>query len=257
MIQAFDYNNTAIEFELIDGELYANATAMCLVKKKRPAAWLQNESTKRYIAALKAKSGILTSLIISRKGGTDAGGTTWIHEKLILKLASWLDVDFEVWCDEKVAELLRTGTATLDISPLSGSDADPLLTFTQRPKQIANSKEVNSFNFSQGGKQQAIDYNRANCFHHTGKTPQEILLWAKSKGIPSRHRTSAKEVIRTFKPAVASSMALADDFCKTGRISIDEASIICKAHALPLFQKMQELGITTPPATVPQLKQAR
>ncbi|WP_165358888.1 Rha family transcriptional regulator [Spirosoma sordidisoli] len=132
-----------------------------------------------------------------------------------------------------------------------------LLVFTQRPKQIANSKEVNSYNFSQGGKDQAIAYNRANCFHHTGKTPHEILHWAKTKGVPSKHRTSAKEVIRTFKPAVASSMALADDFCKTGRIGIDEASIICKTHALPLFQKMQELGITEAPKPVPQLKQAR
>jgi len=38
---------------------------------------------------------------------------TWIHEKLILKLAHWLDTDFELWCDEKISELLRDGSTSL------------------------------------------------------------------------------------------------------------------------------------------------
>lgn len=45
-----------------------------------------------------------------------------------------------------------------------------LLIFTERPKQISNSKEVNSYNFSQGGKEQAVAYNRMNCFLHTVDT---------------------------------------------------------------------------------------
>ena len=38
------------------------------------------------------------------RGGLNSG--TWIHEKLILKLAQWLDVDFEIWCDEQIANIL-------------------------------------------------------------------------------------------------------------------------------------------------------
>ncbi|WP_293683617.1 Rha family transcriptional regulator [Spirosoma sp. 48-14] len=129
---------------------------------------------------------------------------------------------------------------------------DQLSVFTERPKQIQNSKEVNSYNFSQGGKEQAIDYNRKNCFLHTGKTPSELMEWAKSKKIPSKFRTSAKEIIRTYRPAVSSSMALADEFCKTGKINIDESATFCKNHALPVFQKMQDMGLLKTP-DVPKL----
>jgi len=53
----------------------------------------------------------LPSLTETRIGGTNPG--TWIHEKLILKLAQWLDVNFEIWCDERIAELMKHGfTAT-------------------------------------------------------------------------------------------------------------------------------------------------
>ena len=63
------YNGFAIEFELIDGQLMANATAMCAAFDKRPAKWLELEPIKRYIAALEAKSDFRTSFIESRKGG--------------------------------------------------------------------------------------------------------------------------------------------------------------------------------------------
>lgn len=121
--------------------------------------------------------------------------------------------------------------------------ATPLLPFTERPVQVQNSKEVNSYNFSKGGKEQAIEYNRKNCLLHTGFTPTEIVDHAKKKGLPSRRRTSAKEVLRHVKPATAASMALADDFCKTGRMTIEESATFCKETALPLFQKMQEFGL--------------
>lgn len=32
------------------------------------------------------------------------GGGTWIHQRLILNLARWLDVEFEIWCDEVLGE---------------------------------------------------------------------------------------------------------------------------------------------------------
>lgn len=108
-----DWNGFEIEFELIDGQLMANATAMCAAFGKKPTNWLSLESTKRYVSALEAKSGILTSLVETRTGGAGGGGGTWIHERLILKLAAWLNVDFEIKCDEWVAELLRTGQVSL------------------------------------------------------------------------------------------------------------------------------------------------
>jgi len=126
------------------------------------------------------------------------------------------------------------------------TEAQQLLIFTDRKKQIANSKEVNSFNFNHGGVDKIIDYNRKNCFYHTGKLPHEITEWAKKKKWPSKLRASAKEVIRNVRPAVSSSMALTDDFCKTGRMNVEDAAGFCKTHALPLFEKMAEFGLITP-----------
>lgn len=111
-IQLFQYNNTPMEFEVINGQIFANATIMCQHFGKRPSKWLELDSTTRYIEALKSKSDNRTPLVDTRVGGI-GGGSTWIHEKLILKLAQWLDVDFEIWCDEKLAELLRTGSVSL------------------------------------------------------------------------------------------------------------------------------------------------
>lgn len=118
-IQIFQYKETQIEFEVIDGEVFANATLMCQAFGKRPINWLDLSSTKRYIEALKARSANLT-LIESVQGGLNP--RTRIHEKLILKLAQWLDVDFEVWCDEKLSELLRTGKVELQQKQISTLD---------------------------------------------------------------------------------------------------------------------------------------
>lgn len=115
-LQIYEYKGTPIEFEVIEGQVFANATEMCQAFGKRPVKWLELESTKRYIEAIKAKSEKRT-LVETRQGGTNAG--TWIHEKLIIKLAQWLDVDFEIWCDEKVAQIISTGTVTKPMVELS------------------------------------------------------------------------------------------------------------------------------------------
>lgn len=110
-IQTFHYREMPVEFESIDGQLYANATAMCKPFGKTPYEWVRSERTARYMGALRKNPEATYELVITRNGGESPG--TWIHEKLILKLAAWLNVDFEIWCDEKVSELLRTGAVTL------------------------------------------------------------------------------------------------------------------------------------------------
>ena len=110
-----NYGGFVVEFELVRGRVLANATSMCAIFEKRPAKWLELDSTKRYIAALEVKSENRISLVETRKGnfGDGAQQGTWIDERLILKLAQWLDVDFEIQCDEWIAELLRTGRVAL------------------------------------------------------------------------------------------------------------------------------------------------
>lgn len=112
-IKKYNYNGFEIEFEESDGGLMANATAMCRTFGKKANDWLRLESTQRYIDAISKRGN--PALVESRKGGSNPG--TWISEKLILKLAQWLSVDFEVWCDERIAELLRTGK--VELKPMS------------------------------------------------------------------------------------------------------------------------------------------
>lgn len=92
-----------------DGWLHATKIAERFGKK--PAHWLELDSTKEYIRKLSArmaesnvgKSDI--SLVVTRRGNSKASGT-WLHPKLAVKFARWLSVDFEIWCDEQISDLL-------------------------------------------------------------------------------------------------------------------------------------------------------
>lgn len=104
-----EWNGFEIEFEELNGQLMANATMMCEpFPKKAMYDWLRTKKTQSYIKALELKTGI--TVLSDTKVGKN--GSTWIHEKLILRLAQWLNDDFAIQCDEWVAELLRTGTVT-------------------------------------------------------------------------------------------------------------------------------------------------
>lgn len=114
MLTTFVYDDSPIQFEVIEGHIMANATLMCQVFRARPNDWQALKSTRNYLEAITRKNGISENqLVTSRLGAPENGGGTWIHEKLILNLARWLDTDFELWCDEKISELLSTGTASL------------------------------------------------------------------------------------------------------------------------------------------------
>lgn len=151
-LQIYEYKGTQIEFEIIDGQVFANATEMCQVFGKRPVNWLDLTSTKRYIEALKVKSGNLTSLLETRKGNSsEFTQGTWIHEKLILKLAQWLDVDFEIWCDEKMAELIRTGAVS--VKPMSSAEM-----FLQNAQlMVEHEKRIQAVEVKQGQTDGRLD----------------------------------------------------------------------------------------------------
>lgn len=239
MLQIFEYGTSPIQFDVIDGQVMANATSMAVANGKKMNNYLRSKSTSDYIQSLEKRyANLRNGIVVVKQGGTDQG--TWIHEKLILDFARWCSPDFAVWCDEKIADLLKEGHVRLNVER---QEFEILAKQTERPVQIQNSKDVNAHNFSQGGVKKAIEYNRMNCFIHTGYTPSEVVDYAKRKGVPSKMRTSAKEVFRNKKPAVSASMSLADEFCKNGNMQIEDAAQLCKKNALPLFQKMSEMGM--------------
>lgn len=106
------FEGKEIMFKMVEGEVYAKANSMC--DSVKLDNWKRSANTKRYIKALKNKTSNnsvkITEFIISEEG---VKGGSWIHEKLILNLARFISVDFELWCDEIIAELIREGKVEL------------------------------------------------------------------------------------------------------------------------------------------------
>lgn len=114
-----EYSGNTIEFKMIEGHVYANANQMAngFGGTQKLKDWKRSSNTQRYIEALEKVMGknSTSQLILSKKGNTkEFEQGTWIHEKLVLNFARYLNVEFELWCDEQIATLLREGTVTID-----------------------------------------------------------------------------------------------------------------------------------------------
>lgn len=65
--------------------------------------FLYADSTKAYCASL-AKCGRFPQLVEANRGRY---GGTWAHPKLAVRFAQWLDMDFAVWCDAAIEDILK------------------------------------------------------------------------------------------------------------------------------------------------------
>ena len=99
----FDYEGQPVRFNA-DG--WINATEAAARFGKEPAQWLRLPDAIRYLEGLQRTYGEITYVKTSR-ARADRGGGTWLHPKLAVKFARWLDVDFEIWCDEQIDALVR------------------------------------------------------------------------------------------------------------------------------------------------------
>lgn len=95
-----EYQSLAVSFT-DDG--WFNATAPAKRFGKEPYEWIRLPETIAYIQALERKSGKIP-YYTTRKGKR---GGTWMHPKLAVPFARWLDVDFAVWCDDQIDTLIR------------------------------------------------------------------------------------------------------------------------------------------------------
>lgn len=87
-----------------------NATEAAGRFDKRPSHWLDLDSTKSYMKALAKALGFDAGnpgikLVRSSKVRGQAG--TWMHPKLAVAFARWLDDDFAVWCDCQIDSVIR------------------------------------------------------------------------------------------------------------------------------------------------------
>lgn len=129
------YNGQSIQFR-DDG--WFNATAAAAMFGKEPTQWLNQRDTVEYVIALAEslgldKSGTLqelneikkldsassasrtkllrlvkrTGLISTKAGSPTNNGGTWMHPKLGVAFARWLDVRFAVWCDTQIETIIH------------------------------------------------------------------------------------------------------------------------------------------------------
>ena len=103
-----EYLGNNIQFKMVDGHVYANATSMCKAFGKKVNDWLRLKATEDMLNEVSSETGILaTTLILVNKGGIANEQGTWIHEELILELASWLNVKFRRWTQQQITTLLN------------------------------------------------------------------------------------------------------------------------------------------------------
>lgn len=107
--QIFNYNNNPITFQMGDNDVMINATEMAKQFGKRPNDYLSLPSTKELLNAATRKSGRSEDQLVKVINGVG----TWLHEDIALDFAQWLSVDFRLWCNDRVKELLRNGVATI------------------------------------------------------------------------------------------------------------------------------------------------
>lgn len=90
-----------------------NATVAAAKFGKVPNEWLRLPATRNYLEALERKYGKFPHFE-TRRG---AHGGTWLHPRLAVVFARWLDDDFAVWCDECISEIMRSQQITAEYLP--------------------------------------------------------------------------------------------------------------------------------------------
>ncbi|MGF6149037.1 KilA-N domain-containing protein, partial [Kingella potus] len=107
-IQNLSFNSVSVSF---NNNGFLNATQIAAHFGKQPRDYLKTEQTQQYISALaehlSSKTKILVEenqLVVVKNGGSTRG--TWLHPKLAIHFARWLDPRFAVWCDEQIEQIL-------------------------------------------------------------------------------------------------------------------------------------------------------
>jgi hypothetical protein len=99
------YNGQPVHFNEAG---WFNATEVAQRFGKRLDHWLANNETKTYLSALgeALNTRNLGDFVRTQRG---RNGGTWLHPKLAVIFARWLDMRFAVWCDLQIDHILRGG----------------------------------------------------------------------------------------------------------------------------------------------------
>lgn len=97
---------------------WINMTKAAHHYSKRPAKFLELPGTAEYMQALADALKVRKSdIAVSKRGGAKGNAGTWCHPKMAVRFARWLDVEFEVWCDLMIDNILRGNIQTTVVVP--------------------------------------------------------------------------------------------------------------------------------------------
>jgi len=115
------FGNIAVSFNDCG---YLNATQIAKQFDKRINNYLRSEQTQQYIEALyqnlKTRNSAMdkNQLVIVQKGGNVHFSGTWLHPKLAVDFARWLDPKFAVWCDEQIEHIISGSLKLEPVQPV-------------------------------------------------------------------------------------------------------------------------------------------
>ena len=204
------------------GDAYFNATAAAKPFGKEPKEWLRLDSTKEYLVQLVDfihTGGNPTfdenQALIVKRGSLENGGGTWMHPKLGVMFARWLNAKFAFWCDLQIDAILRKPATPIPISPET-------VEHLRRAHQIANAKGINSaINRRLKLGEDDLDFSS----YHTqvctvltdnNDTPKQITLRAKLAGAKSKDNHSGRQAMRFLEPDSAAAASFNDSLVVFG-----------------------------------------
>jgi hypothetical protein len=127
-----------------------NATEAAKAFDKRPNDWLALPSTIEYVGALResdaGKSGI--ALVVTKKGGRAGTQGTWLHPKLGVAFARWLDVRFAVWCDTQIDAIIHGHQSIKDERASLRVEYRPMTDAVVRSRLDAGKEPAKHWHFS-------------------------------------------------------------------------------------------------------------
>jgi hypothetical protein len=134
---------------------YWNATEMCDRYGRAFADFARLKGSKAYLVVASENMGIpMFSLVESSPG---RGSQTWVHPRIALKLAAWLNPAFEFWVYSVIERLLTQGKIELQYAYDSLLDA--LDVSEGQVRELLARSERLTLDLSQLGDEYAIDDN--------------------------------------------------------------------------------------------------
>ena len=159
-LKPYIHNGQSVQIPFLS-DAFFNATVAARVFGKRPENWLRTAETKAYIEAVARKSVTEQNQLVKVvQGGSPNEQGTWLHPKLGISFARWLNPDFAVWADEQVEFILHGQPVSL---PRSYAEAlrlyaDQVERNEQQQRELEASRPKIAFHDQVVGSETLIDF---------------------------------------------------------------------------------------------------